>query len=171
MNLDKLENKILKLYSKNTRSASNLALKSIKAGIIFKDHNLLKQIVNPYGYTIAHALAYKGVQFDDNEILKLTGVDRSDLNVMGHSGACVALSLANQGTMFESKEIQKLDGVATQMAKNGYVFKDLEILKIKGVAHEMARLGYKFTDPNILKIENSVGMTVLDFQNNYKKGA
>ena len=169
MKLEKLETKILRLYDQNkTRTASNLILKEIKNGVVFTNKEVLKKVINPYGYTVAHALVNQGVKFNDIEILKLTGEKRNHLNVLGHSGACVAVALAYDGVMFESKEVQKLEGVAYRMAKNGYIFKDKEILMLPQVAHEMARLGYVFKDKDILKIENFAGFSVLDFQNNYK---
>ena len=171
MILEKLENKILRLYDQNkTRTASNLILKEIRENkTIFKNKEVLKKVINPYGYTVAHALAFLSVEFSDIEILKLTGENRSDLNVLGHSGSSVAFALSKRGIMFESKEIQMLSGVAINMAKNGYIFKDIEILKLPQVAHEMARLGYKFDNEEILSLENETGVSVLDFQNAYEE--
>lgn len=196
MNKDvsKIEKRILTLYAKGEkRKASNQVLDCInKHKIIFTNKELLKQIVEPYGYTIAHALAFEGVIFDDPEILKLTGQDRfgdygtfedenkkqQNKNILGHNGTSVACILASAGKLkTNDTEIlklgseKKLPSVAHLMAQNGYEFKDKEILKLKddidlSVAHEMASKGYKFEDEEILDLESAHGFSVRDFQDN-----
>ena len=179
----KLEQKILRLYEQSSkRTASNQAVKAIESGVVFQSKELLKQIIEPYGWTIAHELAFKGVVFEDPEILKLTGEDRfgekgegSHKDVRGHGGESVAYILANKGHFIKDKECWKLGSerkirsVAHEMAKNGYDFEDKEILSLKddielSVAHEMARRGCKFEDEEILELKSIHGYSVRDFQ-------
>lgn len=177
-NTDQIEKKILRLYEKGkTRPASNLVVKYIEEGFIFTNKELLKKIIEPFGYTVAHKLANKGIRFEDKEILTLKGEDRKNLNTLGHSASSVAFVLAKQGYFFEDIDIQALGSekksrtVAHEMAKNGYHFKNKEILKLKddiglSVAHEMAKKGYIFEDKEILDLENEYGFTVRNLQEN-----
>ena len=186
--LEKLEKKILRLYCEDKkRTASNLAVKLIEDGIIFKNKELLKKIVEPFGWTIAHELAFAGVIYEEPEILKLKGEDRfgekgegPKKDVRGHGGESVAYILANKGHMIKDKECWKLGSerkirsVAHEMARNGYIFKDKEILSLKDdigltPAHEMARLGHQFKDKDILKLESLHGLSVKDFQGSDKE--
>ncbi len=181
----KLEQKLLRLYEQGrNRTASNQAVKAIEDGVVFTNKELLKKIIEPYGWTIAHELAFTGVVFDDPDILKLTGENRfgekvegSHKDVRGHGRESVAYILANKGHFIKDKECQKLGSerkirsVAHEMAKNGYDFEDKEILSLQddiklSVAHEMARRGYKFEDEEILELKSIHGFSVRDFQNN-----
>ena len=182
LDLKKIEQKILRLYSQGKkRTASNLAVKHIRDGAVFTDKNLLTKIVEPYGHTVAHQMAFQGVNFKDISILKLTGEDRfgdygKGKNILGHNGCSVAFVLAGKGYFFEDKSIQKLGSeknvmsVAHAMAKKGYKFTDKDILSLKdsmglSVAHEMARHGHEFEDKEILELKSIHGLSVRDFQN------
>jgi len=171
------EKKISRLITKSElRKASNLLEEYIESGNSIYNKELLSFVLEPSGMTVAHLLAHNGVNFDDNEILKLKGVDRSNENALfGHNGVSVAFVLAKQGFVFKDKDIQKLgseDGRATvahAMAQKGYVFEDVEILEMRDskgntVAHYMANKGHKFSDPVILSLENNHGFSVAEFQ-------
>lgn len=181
ISLLRLEKKILDLYNRGEkRKASNQAIKAIENGSIFTNKELLKQIVEPFGYTIAHELVFNGVIFEDIEILKLTGEDRTkascnDKNVLAHGGSSVAYVLAKKGHFIKNKSVwalgseKKLRSVAHEMAANGYDFKDKQTLKLKddmelSVAHEMAKKGYIFKDNDILELKTMHGFSVKDFQ-------
>ena len=179
--MDKIEKRLLTLYERgDKRKASNQAVGYIEEGMIFSNKELLKQIVEPFGYTIAHKLALEGALFEDEEILKLTGEDRfgdtgRGKDIRGHGGSSVAFIIAKRGHFIKNKAVWKLGSekkkrsVAHEMAKNGYSFQDKEILKLKddinlSVAHEMARKGHKFEDEEILEMKSLHGFSVKDFQ-------
>lgn len=180
MNIEKIENKLLSLYKKGKkRTASNLAKKYIEEDkIIFTNKELLKKIIEPYGYTIAHKIALIGHSFEDKEILSLCGENRNKINVLlGHHGSSVAFILAKKGFTFDDIDIQKLGSergkrtVAHEMAENGYTNFKKEILMLKdntgiSVAHVMAKKGFIFEDEEILNLENIVGFSVKNIQEN-----
>lgn len=192
MNETTLTKKILNLYNKNEkRKASNQAIQAIESKIIFTSKEVLQQVLEPFGYTIAHKLVFFGAIEDskflnlllkDPELLKLTGENRfgdhaRGKNIMGHNGVSIAFILAKKGYHIDNKDIWKLGSeslnkqksVAHIMAQKGYDFKDKDILKLTddidlSVAHEMARRGYKFKDKDILNMTSLHGYTVKDYQ-------
>lgn len=173
----KFEEKILKLVaSGDKRKASNLIEKHLESKNIIQNKDVLKFVLEPSGMTVAHKMAHLGFSFNDSEILKLTGEDRSHINsIFGHNACSVAFILAKKGFTFTDPSILTLGSennrttVAHAMAAKGYTFSEKEILSLKDdkgttVAHIMATNGHIFSDPEILKLENQFGFTVKDFQ-------
>ena len=173
----RFEEKILKLISSGEkRKASNQIEKFLEEKNVINNKEVLSFILEPSGMTVAHKMAFLGCTFQDEEILKLRGEDRSKENALyGHNGCSVAFILAKKGQTFVNPEILclgselKRSSVAHAMAAKGYKFSDMSILSLaddKGntVAHVMATAGYQFQDEKILDLKNNFGFSVRDFQ-------
>lgn len=174
----KLEERLLSSLKKGKpRVVAKQIETHLQKGGSFQNKELLAAILEPSGMTVAHQLAFNGIEIEDPDILSLKGEDRSEKNAaLGHNGCTVAYILAKKGYEFRDPKILMLGNeegkstVAHAMAQQGHAFEDQEILKLRDdqgitVAHIMAKNGHVFTDNSILDLKSSHGFSVKDFQN------